>query len=171
MVYGIEPNKYFLKLSKENPRLDSVVIKNSSIYHLPFRNKFDICIANRVVDHIKDIDTAFKEINKALKHRGVFVFVIAHPLKALSKGYRQKIDGYLSEKKDFFSPSSMGVKIPFYYRSISRYAEVASRAGFVIEEIAEPRPVKKAKKLFPKKYDLFSRNPEVLAMRLRKDTR
>ena len=115
MVYGIEPNKYFLKLSKENPRLDSVVIKNSSIYHLPFRNKFDICIANRVVDHIKDIDTAFKEINKALKHRGVFVFVIAHPLKALSKGYRQKIDGYLSEKKDFFSPSSMGVKIPFYY--------------------------------------------------------
>jgi len=167
-VSGVEQNIHFLELAKANKDLNKIRIERGSIYNLSNWKNYDICIANRVVDHLENIDKAFTSVHKTLKLGGKFIFIIAHPLKLLTKGYTKKISNYLDVKKSYFLPKSTGVKLPVYYRSLSNYLTALKNSGFLIEEFYEPKPINSAKKKFPSKYELFSKCPEALVIKAHK---
>lgn len=167
-VVGVELNIELIKLAKQNPLLKNSVIKQGSIYKLGFKEEFDICIANLVLDQVKNLDIAFKEAYKLLKPNGVFVFSIAHPLNSATQNYTKQLEDYFTIKKGFFMPGSIGKEIPYYFRNINHYSDAIYKTGFVIERILEPRPIQAAQKKFKERYNLYSKVPDILIMKLRK---
>ena len=168
-TYGVELNKEFINYAKSNPELQNIIIKQGSIYKIPFKEKFDICIANQVLDQVKDLKKAFRTVAQRVKKNGIFVFAIAHPLNSLTANYSESIKNYFNVKKGTFKPAGANIEIPYYYRNFDKYSEAIATAGFVIERIFEPQPLSKAKKLFPAEdFKRHSSQPEVLVMRLKR---
>ena len=65
-------------------------------------------------------------------------------------------------------PGSIGKEIPYYFRNINHYSDAIYKTGFVIERILEPRPIQAAQKKFKERYNLYSKVPDILIMKLRK---
>ncbi len=66
-VTGLELNRGLIKIMKDDPKLEGIEIVEGSIYSLDFKEPFDICLANLVLDQVRYLDNALKEVNKVLK--------------------------------------------------------------------------------------------------------
>ena len=59
---------------KNNSTLDNVLIIQSSLFKLPFRNcSIDSCFSNGVLMHTGNAELAFNEISRTIKKEGIFV--------------------------------------------------------------------------------------------------
>jgi len=164
-VVGVELNKKLIKIAKQDPELEKVVILQGSIYHLNLKEKFDICLANLVLDQVQNLREAFSNVNRALKKNGEFIFSVAHPLNCATRNYSKELSDYFTPRKSFFYPKSIG-KVPFYYRNFDEYSKIIDDSGFLIKRILEPKPLKEAKKFFNRDYNLFNKLPDILIMSL-----
>ncbi len=165
-VIGIELNEGLIKIAKQDPKLKNIEILQGSIYALDFKESFDICLANLVLDQVKDIDKALAEVNKVLRKGGVFIFSVAHPLNCATNNYSKQLLDYFTKKKGFFSPKSMVCKIPYYFRNFNDYSEAILKSGFLIKRILEPKPLEESKTIFKEDYDKFSKLPDILIIEL-----
>lgn len=70
MIVGIDYDLHALKNHK------NILLKvRGDITTLPFKdNFFDLVTANMVVEHLDNPDVQFQEVNRVLKHGGIFVF-------------------------------------------------------------------------------------------------
>jgi SAM-dependent methyltransferase len=175
-VKGFDISPEMIKIAKkENPKLDLRVGSGNKI---PFKEKFDMVIAPLVLDYFSDWDRPFKEVSKVLKKRGYFVFSIGNPvsemIKKIKAGNKKLrvlgIRNYFEENK-FYGVWGMKkgrIQIPSYHKTYETIIKIILRNDFEIAGYKDTKPVKKARKLFPKDYKIYSKIPYFCVWKVRK---
>jgi ubiquinone/menaquinone biosynthesis C-methylase UbiE len=170
-VKGFDISPKMLEIAKEeNPKLE---LKQSSLYNIPFNEKFDIAIAPLVIHYLKNLDKVFKEVNRILKSQGYFIFSISNPVfevtEKISKNRRlvRKFGNYFKEKKQYKMWGG-GIEMPSYHKTYETIIRTLLKNGFEIADYRDCFPLKKSEKLFPKEYNFLSNVPYFCAWKVRK---
>ena len=108
---------------------------------------FDAAVCNMALINIPDLAAACIAIRRVLRPGGAFVFSITHPCFQTSRSSwtdeeppRRAVGAYFHEGW-WLSSNTDGVrgKIGDEHRTLSTYINTLTRAGLLIDEIAEPR--------------------------------
>ena len=178
-VKGFDLSEEMLKIAKrENPKLD---LRLGSGYNIPFKEKFDVVIAPLVLDYFNDWDKTFREVNRVLKKKGIFVFTIGNPVSEITvkadknKLWVREFQDYFKERKVYgtwydivYKGQVRDVKMPSYHKTYETVIKTIIRNGFEIIDYKDCFPLKKAKKIFPKHYQFLSKVPYFCVWKVKK---
>jgi SAM-dependent methyltransferase len=140
-----------------------IVYHRADAAHLPMLPdaSFDVAIANMSLLDMEDAEGAIAEVGRLLAPRGRFVASLSHPcfdvdtrsawsVEVGGKGpqkapliYR-KVTGYRVPHADRYQweiPPDRFVTTVGYHRPLAWYAHALRRAGFVIVDLDEPKPL------------------------------
>lgn len=118
---------------------------------LPFRDgSFDAAVCCLVIEHVADMDAAFREVARVLADRGRFLLLVNHPLyqgsgsglvddHILGERY-WRVGPYLQEDV-VVEEVDTGVHIPFAHRPLSGYLNPLAEAGLLLTRMDEPAPL------------------------------
>ena len=130
-----------------------------------------------MVHYFKDWDKMFKEVSRVLKKGGIFVFSTNNPVHDSRKVIKVK-EKNVSAFGDYFfeGKTSMSwknnngkkMKMTFYRKTYQSIIEVILKNGFEIVGYKDCFPLKKAKKLFPDDYRVYSKKPFFTSWKVRK---
>ena len=155
-VKGIDISNKEIEIAKrENP---SVEFKVANAQKLPYRNnEFDIALSALALYYTKDWNPLLKEINRVLKPNGIFVFSEGNPVTDCIglRGRNTKIEikrSYFDEKTKVRIPWWGNVVMPWYHKTYGTIIKLLRKNGFELLDYEDSKPIKKAKKLFPKDY-------------------
>lgn len=73
VAYGIDNNKYFLKIAKESGLYKKVILADARKIPLPDKT-IGLVFSNSVIEHIKDLRPVLTAIGRVLKKRGYLLF-------------------------------------------------------------------------------------------------
>lgn len=172
-VVGVDISAKMIEIAnKETPKNLGVQYKVGDISTLPFpKAKFDVVVCSYVIENVKEITKVFSEFNRVLKKNGVCVFSVSHPLRA--QGLPVKVNGTMGRVISNYFEGGMrqsdfghGMVVPKYKRTLEQYIKSIKKSGFVLEDLAEPKPLLGGKKLDPEGYEVGTRIPSVLIVRL-----
>ncbi len=178
-VKGIDLSDELIKIArKENPKIKFYV---GDAQKTPFKNsEFDIVASSLMPHYLKDLTKLFIEVSRILKKKGLFVFSMHHPLREVSE--KLKINGKESDKNILLKPyfhnkrykftiytSKGGIKLIAYHHTFETIFNSLNKAGFVVEDLSEPTPSKRAEKLNKKSYRESHRRPSFLIIKARKN--
>jgi malonyl-CoA O-methyltransferase len=93
----------------------------------PFKQAFDMVIANLVLEHVKDVGHVFAEAHRALRPSGLLYIGELHPYKQ-TKGVQAKY-------RD--TETGQDVLVPAFRHAISEYANEGINAGFALRRMGE----------------------------------
>lgn len=177
-VKGFDISKEMIKIAKkENPKLD---LKIGSGYKIPFKEKFDIVLAALVMDYFKDWNKVFQQVKEVLNKKGIFVFSIGNPVAECAKrvehnGERLRVlnkkSAYFRERKIYGvwkNINEKDIRMPTYHKTYETIIKTIIKNGFEIIDYKDSFPLKKAKKLFPGDYRIFSKIPFFCVWKVKK---
>jgi SAM-dependent methyltransferase len=127
---------------------------------------FDLVVCILVLHYLKDWQPTLAEFHRVMRPEGLLIFSTHHPFTDLE----------MSPTDDYFSTDiiedewEIG-KVRYYRRPLSRISHDLLQSGFVIEEIAEPQPVKPPDNVVFNSYDRTMKSPMRLLIRARKAAR
>ena len=135
-VVGIDSSPTLLELAREAGGYEQLVCGDAAA--LPWEERaFDLAIAYMSLQDVDDLPAAVAEIARVLEPGGLLCLAIVHPLnrpEALEDYFRQH--RFAEELEcDGLSMTFEGIDRP-----LEIYTRALARAGFVIEELREPRP-------------------------------
>ncbi|MBI2607654.1 MAG: class I SAM-dependent methyltransferase [Candidatus Doudnabacteria bacterium] len=165
-VLGLDGSGRMIEMARGNyPEIDFKQTDLLEKLEFP-SNTFDSIVASMVLMSLKTLDTFLAESRRVLKPSGFFFAAVLHPAfnyptMRLYKTLRDKI--FLRQPKglawDYFQTGrSMRqedrtpIKVPYYHRTLSDYSQSLRDAGFVVEQMWEPRELPEG---------FLKRNPEV----------
>jgi ubiquinone/menaquinone biosynthesis C-methylase UbiE/ADP-ribose pyrophosphatase YjhB (NUDIX family) len=104
---------------------------------------FDLAVSIHVLDYVEGIERALAEAARVLKSGGVLAIAVKHPFDVIVDGgppYTITMP-YWSAHRDSTWRFKEGVAAPLrlYVRTMARWFQVISDAGFAIERLVEPR--------------------------------
>jgi len=119
-LYGLETHEHINKVENMLTKLDiGAELTKGSLMSMPYPdNSFDCIVAVSVMEHIRDLDTAFSEIKRVLAESGTAI--ISFPTRNLAMRAFFSLAGYKTEE---IHPST--------HRDIIK----AAKKYFVIEDI------------------------------------
>ncbi len=157
-VVGVDFSETFIKycLQMESlEKLGSKFIQASLIDLKEIKdNSFDLVVSNIVMVDVSDFRKAFLEISRVLKPKGRFVWTNLHPVFGRLNSVGLKLpkdsprneeelyrvsDGYFESGGKLISWRQLEPLWSFD-RTLSEYSTALKDAGFVIQEIVEPKP-------------------------------
>jgi len=161
-VVGIDLSRRFIEIAESLKEEDPLNIQYhvGSICNLSMLDDegFDIVVCNIVLDDLRDLDRAVREIHRVLKVGGKLVFSILHPCFTTPPVHgwvREPIDSQRKEdwlywKVDRYFERSVGEwryydHTPLYgfHRPLSDYMKLLINYGFKITDFEEPFPDEK----------------------------
>jgi ubiquinone/menaquinone biosynthesis C-methylase UbiE len=169
-VWGIDPSEKMLGIARKENR--DVIFKKGWASKIPFKsNFFDIAIASLCLDHERDIEKAFKEVNRVLKKRGIFLFSRNNPITEVAenvKGNHHTFNNYFREgkRKKYFP--SFKVNMPYYHITLETLIKAIIMNGFVIENYIDVKPNPSSKSKFPNEYESTINKPYFCIFKIRK---
>ena len=90
---------------------------------LPYKNNsFDMVVSNLAIDHVKNLNKAFKEMIRVCKKKGHIIVSTIHP------------DGKKGLRDAEFQANDVLVLMPKYDRPVSEYMELLNRNGALIKK-------------------------------------
>ncbi len=130
----------------------------------------DIVLCPLVLDYIEDWRSTFAEFCRVLCEHGLFIFSIGHPLTEFT--LRSGGDYFATELAET-EWTSFGVRVlmPSYRRPLGSVIAALAGAGFVVEQMIEPRPTQECRSRDAATYRRLSRLPGFLCIRARKRNR
>lgn len=131
---------------------------------------FDIVLCPLVLDYIENWERVFAEFHRILRESGLLIFSVEHPfMKFALRGE----GNYFATELVATEWTGFGIRIqmPSYRRPLSAMISPLVRAGFVVEQIIEPRPTGEYKHKDPEGYEKLSKQPGFLCVRARKKSR
>ncbi|KPJ72836.1 hypothetical protein AMJ52_05030 [candidate division TA06 bacterium DG_78] len=179
-VTGVDLSKKFIEIAKQYEKKKSSGIKylRADLARLSQLSKsyFDMVVSVYVMCDVRDYDKAIKEIARVLKPKGRFIFLIEHPCFNWNTGgwERVPVDSERTEdclylKVDNYfrrgTQESQWGKLPkllTFYRPLSDYFHSLKKHGFVVKDLVEPRPTRKALHTRPREWDSEDRVPPVV---------
>lgn len=125
---------------------------------------YDLVVSRLVLHYIKDVDSVFRQIYKALAKDGRFVFSVEHPVITSSdrgwqgNGPRQDwlVDNYFDTGERI--TSWMGGHVIKYHRTVENYFVGLQRAGFIVESLREAEPQREQ---FPDDEETYERRKRI----------
>ncbi|MFQ5979449.1 MAG: class I SAM-dependent methyltransferase [Candidatus Heimdallarchaeota archaeon] len=159
--------EYCIKKEQEDPLGCDYVQASLDNLEMIASLEFDLVISNIVFVDVLDYETAFNEISRVLKTDGRFIWSNLHPVfgRTSIDFFRLPYDTPRNEERlyvmiDRYFDSggrliSWGNLEPLWQfdRTLSEYSGALKKAGFVIQEIIEPKP----------ELELIKQNPRLLA--------
>jgi SAM-dependent methyltransferase len=139
------------------------------------RKKFDLITCKMLLMFIDNIDNLAKETYAVTERNGILIISVTHPVYQFTNYLQDKYNykerpefrvlegGYFAENK--VKHSVAGIKdltFNFKHRTISSYINPFLKAGFILEEIDEPKVTKN----YLKKHPEISKDKEEVPMRL-----
>jgi ubiquinone/menaquinone biosynthesis C-methylase UbiE len=165
---GIDISDEMIKLAKKHcPQGEFYV---GSAYKLNVKNNtYDIVTASLLLDHIKDINKAIKEIKRVLKKNGLLIFSVPHPITNVFRDTKKKsfilTNSYYDKKIKHYNISGSGLKFPGYPRILEEYFQALINQGFSLEDFRENQ----IKKSWKKQYPEFTKIPHMCFFVWKKD--
>lgn len=126
----------------------------------------DLVIASLVLHYIEDWEPVLREVWRVLAPQGHFVFSTHHPTW----------DGHNHSPQDYFAKMQVTeswyppFEVTFWRRPLRDMTRPIRQAGFVIEALDEPEPLREVEQEDPEAFEMLGRNPFLLLFRLRKET-
>ncbi len=107
---------------------------------IPFvTGAFDLVVASMVLMCLDDVSTVLREVSRALRPGGEFVFTVTHPCfsfvrRSLEFGEHRYLDSFASEHR--LGPTFAST-VSHYHRPLQFYFEALRSNGLVVRSIAE----------------------------------
>jgi SAM-dependent methyltransferase len=116
-------------------------------------DSIDVTFSSHALAEVEDLDRVFRQVHRVLRPGGAFVFSYEHPI-ALSTGRDVVGEGALplgnrEVRRSYFERTGLtverdGESITLYTRTIGDVFAAAGRAGFRIDVLLEPEPLRSA---------------------------
>jgi ubiquinone/menaquinone biosynthesis C-methylase UbiE len=137
---------------------------------------FDLIVCPLVLDYIANWKTVFQEFSRVLKTKGILVFSCGHPSgdfvytqdKQLTPGDYFEVEQFVAQWRGFGEPYP---RIASFRRPFHSILNPLVKAGFVLDEILEPKPTKEFQLAEPEDYEQLMRKPGFLCIRAQKNIR
>jgi SAM-dependent methyltransferase len=132
---GVERSPTLVALAREAGGYEEVVCGSATALPWP-PAIFDLAIAFMSFGDMDDPGAAIDELGRVVAPGGRLCIAIVHPLN------RELLDGYFDEHRLSLPVERNGIEMTFEAidRPLETYTSALAAAGFVIEELREPRP-------------------------------
>jgi len=176
-VKGFDISEEMIKIAKKNnPKLDLRVGSGTKI---PFKEKFDIVVASLAIHYLEDWNKVFREVRRVLKKGGYFIFSIGNPFTHTCKrkkvgNKKLRVLGIKSYFKDhklsatWKLPKGKKAVIITYVKTYEEIINIILKNKFEISGYKDTYPLKKAKRLFPKEYEINTKYPFFCVWKVKK---
>ncbi|MDX6677568.1 MAG: hypothetical protein QOE31_1620 [Solirubrobacteraceae bacterium] len=134
---GIDSSAMLLELARDGGGYEELVCGDAA--KLPWEaESFDLVVAFMSLQDVDDMPTAVAEIARVLEPGGRFCLAIVHPLNRAP----ERLEHYFDEQRfaDVIERDGLRMTFESIDRPFEAYTRALSAAGFLIEELREPRP-------------------------------
>ncbi|MFX0051892.1 MAG: class I SAM-dependent methyltransferase [Candidatus Hermodarchaeota archaeon] len=167
-VVGIDHSAGFISYCEEKEKSNPLGCEyfQSKLDHLPFfsDHEFDLVVSNIVFVDVLEYQRSFYEISRVLKPNCRFIWSNLHPVfgRTSNDFFRLPFDTSRNEERlyvmidRYFDTGAMMISwsdfepLWQFDRTLSEYSKALKEAGFVIQEIIEPKPDEKTIKENPR---------------------
>lgn len=164
-VTAFDLNPLFVERTRQRTANRATVHQADLAEPLSFCNdaSFDLVVSILVLHYLQDWQPTFREFHRVLRPNGVLIFSTHHPFT----------DMEMSPSGDYFATDliedewDVG-KVRYYRRPLSKISHDLFQTGFVIEEIAEPQPIKPPDGVAFNSYERTMKMPARLLIRAQK---
>ena len=155
-VTGLDLAPNLLALARryeEQEPLGIVYVEGSAERAEPLRDgQFSGCVCVMALINIPDLQATFASVRRILKSGGWLVFAIPHPcfetphaqwtpLLDPEHALARLVTGYFDERLWYSAnPDGVRSRVGDYHRMLGTYLNTLLAAGFVLEQVLEPRP-------------------------------
>jgi len=158
-TYGIDINFDFINFAKKNRKSYFLVGRSEK---LPFKkNKFDICICNSLLEHVRDWESIITEAKRILKPKGILSISTTntqHPFQGEIKNFplypwipqvfKNKLLNYIiKNKKELINYSDHPAVNWFTYNQLKKYLIELNFKVFDIWDLVSKEDLKNHKKI------------------------
>ena len=136
-VTGIDSSRTLVELAREAGGYDELVCGDAAA--LPWEaRRFDLAIAYMSLHDVDDLLGAVGELARVLEAGGRLCLAIVHPLNRS----QEALDHYFEEHRfaDQLEHDGLSMTFESIDRPLEAYARALAGAGFLIEQLQEPRP-------------------------------
>lgn len=153
-IVGIDPNSKLLEEAKT--KFPTAQFYNALFTKLLKIKPVDILIASYVLHLLddKELAIALRNFHNWLKPKGHIFFLGNHPVRLV----RDELPSYYDRRWQTF-PTSWGEPLKQFHRTTADYLNAFIKAGFQIEQIAEPAPKVATRKINQKEYQDYTSTP------------
>ncbi len=185
-VLGVDSARGLIEQAKyAYPECEFVV---GDISRLAFESEFDFVYSSLAVHYVEDFPALCKSVWHSLKPGGEFLFSTHHPVKwgaEITRGPHDSVTATMSYVKtgdegfeihgDYLNQRAIRdtwfghLDVLYYNRSIQDLFQGLRSAGFMVEELREPKPVPSSKNIRKSFYEIYSRIPQFVIFKVRKE--
>jgi SAM-dependent methyltransferase len=122
----------------------------------------DLALCALAIEYVDDRVAALRELRRVLRRDGALVLSRQHPTSDWLR-----YGGSYFDVRMIHETWSRGWSVRYWLAPLQATCEEFYQAGFLIERLAEPRPVPEAAAIDQKHYDQLNREPGFIAFRLR----
>jgi 2-polyprenyl-3-methyl-5-hydroxy-6-metoxy-1,4-benzoquinol methylase len=134
-TYGLDISTKQLQYAKKRAKENCLYNEDIETIKVNRLQRFNIIIANMVLDGIENINFALQNCYSLLAKRGSLIFTIPHPcFYYQSKG----ITSYLKERHSKVTMVNVTRGVLFFHRPVAFYLNALIENGFIIKKILEP---------------------------------
>jgi SAM-dependent methyltransferase len=134
---------------------------------LPYADEaFDRIVCALAIHYAADRHATFAEFYRVLRPGGAAVISTQHPFT----DWQRKGGSYFEAKleTDIWRIDGGDQPVRFWREPLSEFCGAATTAGFLIEQVIEPRPTPSMRDRFPDDYQKLTKEPGFLILRLLK---
>lgn len=154
---------------------------------LDFKEKtFDLVYSSLAIHYLKDWSGTFQEAYRVLKPGGTFLFSCGHPIASAAEAANSAANLKVSQRSktktmaiavDYLKTKKLtnalanAPEVVTWHKPISEIVHEARRAGFLIENLVEPRPLPAMRRIAPTDYEILRHIPQFVIFSLLKPGR
>jgi len=171
-VLGIDESRLMIAEARRRNAADRVEYRVCSLQEYDYAaDSFDLVISNLVLHYVADIDAVYRDVYRALRPDGVFLFNIEHPVFTAGKGQVFSPDGTWPVA-DYYYPGPrktefLGYTVMKQHHTLTQILTGLLNAGFRIEAVEEAMPPEEWRAQMPEEMQ----RPMMLLVKARKGTK
>jgi ubiquinone/menaquinone biosynthesis C-methylase UbiE len=167
-VIGLDSSQGLLEIARRRLGSEVPLVHANLEEPLPLPSgRFDIVVAALVMHYLRDWAVPLAEFHRLLKPDGRVVISTHHPFMDVVLAGR---DDYLGtyEFADEWERDGKRMSMRFWHRPLHAMVDAFTESRFLVEKIAEPRPLDSAAELSEAEFQRLNRQPHFLFFSLRK---